>query len=145
MKKRWLSLALVLALVLSLCTSAFATGSDRASGSKLLLNGLENRRPETLASQLSTQYKPGDQVRAIVLMKSNPIADLSSFLQQSASAYEKLLAEHKAFMEKLQQLAIAFTVNFEYTDLLNGLSLTSSLQESTACRWSSPAPSARRK
>ena len=124
MKKRWLSLALVLALVLSLCTSAFAAGSDRASGSKLLLNGLENRRPETLASQLSTQYKPGDQVRAIVLMKSNPIADLSSFLQQSASAYEKLLAEHKAFMEKLQQLAIAFTVNFEYTDLLNGLSLT---------------------
>ncbi len=124
MKKRWLALVLTLALVLSLCTTAFAAGSNGAGNGRLLLSGLENRRTETISSQLNRQYQPGDQVRAIVLMKGNPLADLSSFLQQSASAYEKLVAEHKAFMEKLQQLAIAYTVNFEYTDLLNGMSLT---------------------
>lgn len=124
MKKRWLSLALVLALVLSLCTSVFAAGPVQADSGKRLLSALENRRTEALSSRLSGQYKPGDQVRAIVLTKSQPLAEKGSFFLQASSTYEKLLAEHKAVMEKLQQMAIAFTLNFEYTDLLNGMSLT---------------------
>ena len=64
-KNRWISLALVLALLISLCPNVFAAEPKRADIGERPTRSLS--APPVLSTRLAEQYKPGDQVRVIVL------------------------------------------------------------------------------
>ena len=120
---RWLSVLLVLVLLMSLCTSAFATDQQDADDGGRLLSGLQPAH-SVADNAANGQYKPGDQVRVIVLMNGQPTADNSGAMQSMFNTDAKLLREHSALKDRMDQKAIPYTVNFEYTALLNGMSLT---------------------
>ena len=121
---RWFSMVLALIMVFSLCTSAFAADPKQATEGKRLFSSLENPKADVLPSRLNGLYKPGDQVRAIVLTKSEPTAEYRESVQGLLDTAEKLMEEHAAVKARMEQLAIDFIVNFEYTALLNGMSVT---------------------
>ena len=120
-KTRWLSVVLVLAMVLSLCTGAFAADPKPADGAKRLLSSLQD---ESLQDRYAGQYQAGDQVRAIVLTKSQPTAENRGLIQRFINTDGKLMREHSAVKSKMEAQQIGFKVNFEYTALLNGMSVT---------------------
>ena len=120
--KRWLSLALALLLVFSLAPGVFAAAP--AQTGRLLPDGLQSARVHTLL-QRQDEQRPGDQVRAIVLTESEPTAARTPEAPRLASGSEAaLMAEHTAVKQRMEQQGIACTVNFEYTALLNGMSVT---------------------
>ena len=114
-KTRWLSVVLALVLVFSLGTSAFAADSANRQFSKL---------PVAKLAPASSLYQAGDQVRVVVLTESRPLAENHGVLQQLTNTEAKLLREHNAVKAKMEQKDVSFKVNFEYTDLLNGMSVT---------------------
>ncbi len=121
---RWFSMVLALIMVFSLCSSAFAVDPKQAAEGNRLFSSLENPKADALPYRLNGQYKPGDQVRAIVLTKSAPTAENRESVHGLLDAAEKLMEEHAAVKARMKQLAIDFIVNFEYTALLNGMSVT---------------------
>ena len=118
-KTRWLSVILALVLVFSLGTSAFAAAPAADSGSRQFSN-----LPGVKLAQADGQYQAGDQVRVVVLTESQPIAENHTLIQKLTNTQAKLLREHNAVKAKMEQKDVSFTVNFEYTDLLNGMSVT---------------------
>ncbi len=118
-KHRWLALALVLALMFSLCPSAIAADPGAADGGLL-----RSARAGAVQSRLDGQYRPGDQVRAIVLTQSLPTAENKTLIQRFLNTEAKLMREHGAVKQRMMQQKIDYTVNFEYTALLNGMSVT---------------------
>ena len=114
-KTRWLSVVLALVLVFSLGTSAFAADSANRQFSKL---------PVAKLAPSSSLYQAGDQVRVVVLTESRPLAENHGVLQQLTNTEAKLLREHNAVKTRMEQKGVSFKVNFEYTDLLNGMSVT---------------------
>ena len=124
-KTRWLSVVLALVLVFSLCASAFAVDEQASADSAgRLLDSLENPRSESLIERFSGMYKPGDQVRVVVLTESEPTAENSGLIQRIINTDGKLLREHASVMSKMERKQVGYTVNHEYTALLNGMSLT---------------------
>ena len=121
-KTRWLSVLLVLVLLFSLCASAFAADPQQEETGKRLRSDLGD--PAVTAQQPSAQYKAGDQVRVIVLTKSQPTAENGNFFQRVFNTDSKLMREHSAVKERMEKKDVAYQVNFEYTALLNGMSLT---------------------
>ena len=97
-KNTWLSLLLVLALLISLCPAVYGAASARHSGN--------------------------DPVRVIVLTQSQPTAENRTFVQRFLNTDARLLREHSAVRQRMTKQNIDYTVNFEYTALLNGMSLT---------------------
>ncbi len=118
-KTRWLSVILALVLVFSLGTSAFAAAPAADSGNRQFSN-----LPGVKLAQADGQYQAGDQVRVVVLTESQPIAENHTLIQKLTNTQAKLLREHNAVKAKMEQKDVSFTVNFEYTDLLNGMSVT---------------------
>ncbi len=123
-KTRVLSALLVLVLLFSLCASAFAADTKSDEGSKRVLSGIDNPRVQSLQELYKSQYKPGDQVRAIVLTKSQPTAENRGLIQRVINTDGKLMREHSAVKTKMEAQQIGYKVNFEYTALLNGMSVT---------------------
>ena len=97
-KNTWLSLLLVLALLISLCPAVYGAASARHSGN--------------------------DPVRVIVPTQSQPTAENRTFVQRFLNTDARLLREHSAVRQRMTKQNIDYTVNFEYTALLNGMSLT---------------------
>ncbi len=121
-KTRWLSVVLALVLVFSLCSSAFAAGPKAADGEKQPFSKLPNERELVLAR--NGQHQAGDQVRVIVLTESKPLAENHSMIEKLTNTEAKLLREHNAVKARMEKQNVAFEVNFEYTTVLNGLSVT---------------------
>ena len=122
--KRWLSVVLAVMMVLSLCTTAFAADTepnDNAGRLRSDLQSAEASAPKLVEGQ---QYQPGDQVRAIVLMESQPTAENKGLVHSFFNTDSKLMREHSAVKSTMDQKKIPYTVNFEYTALLNGMSVT---------------------
>ena len=121
-KNRWISLALVLALLISLCPNVFAAEPKRADIGERPTRSLS--APPVLSTRLAEQYKPGDQVRVIVLTQSQPTTETKTLVQRFLRTDSKLMQEHSAVKKRMSQERIGYKVNFEYTALLNGMSLT---------------------
>ena len=129
--KRWLSVMLVLVLVFSLCTSAFAADTEQepqpeptlADNGKLR-ESLPNTNAEVLPAWNDGEHQPGDQVRVVVLMNSAPTGEKQGLIQSQLSKERVLVEEHNGLKRRMEQKAVAYTVNFEYTALLNGMSVT---------------------
>ncbi len=123
-KTRWLSVLLVLVLVFSLCTSAFAADPEPTDSGAPLRSSLPYPRAAQLQLRQAQQYKAGDQVRVVILMESQPTADNRHQVQRQLNTDRKLMTEHVAALKMMDQQQIGYTVNYEYTALLNGMSLT---------------------
>lgn len=118
-KTRWLSVVLALVLVFSLGTSAFAAAPAEDSANRQFSN-----LPAAKLTQTSGAYQAGDQVRVVVLTESQPVAENHTLIQKLTNTQAKLLREHNAVKAQMEQKDVSFTVNFEYTELLNGMSVT---------------------
>ena len=127
-KTRWLSVVLALVLVFSLCTSAFAVdaadSAEPAEPGTRLRSDLPYPKAELLQTREDGQYKAGDQVRAIVLFDSQPTADNRNAIQRSINTPAKLILQHTKVKQMMVEKQMQFKVNFEYTALLNGMSIT---------------------
>ena len=121
-KNRWLSLLLVFALVLSLFPTAFAAEPEQAETGTRLFSSLPGAR--ALPSLQDGQHQPGDQVRVIVLTEGRPTAENKTLVQRFLRTDSRLMREHAAVRQRMAQERIGYKVNFEYTALLNGMSLT---------------------
>ena len=105
--KRWLSLALALILAFSLCTGAFAVESA-----------------EDPPENAPERHQPGDQVHAIIVMDGEPTAPRTPGAPLlTARSEASLLSEHTAVKQRMDKKSIAYTVDFEYTALLNGMAV----------------------
>ncbi len=128
-KNKWLSLALVLVLIFSLCTSAFAVETEQADSGERLLSSLRDPQEEPLQVRPTGENKAEAQVRAIVLTESRPTVENSGLIQRFLNSDSKLMREHSAVQKRMEQQGIGFKVNFEYTALLNGMSITVKLSD----------------
>ncbi len=112
-KNRWLALLLVFALVISLCPAALAAEPVR-----------HLKNTDALSSRMDGLFHPGDQVRVIVLTQSQPTLENKTLVQRFVNTDSRLMREHSAVRQTMAREKIDYTVNFEYTALLNGMSLT---------------------
>ena len=63
-------------------------------------------------------------MRAIVLTKSQPTAENRGLIQRFINTDGRLMREHSKVMSRMEEQQIGYKVNFEYTALLNGMSVT---------------------
>ena len=123
-KNKWLSLVLVLALVFSLCTTALAAAPEQAASDNPLPSRIEKPQTDLIKAKLADQHKPGDQVRVIILTKSRPTVENRGLISKFLNTDAKLMREHNEVKQQMERQEIGFKVNFEYTALLNGMSVT---------------------
>ena len=118
--KRILSVLLALVLVFSLGTAAFAAKSD-VSWDK---DDLPGHRTSSVNNVRVDRHQPGDQVRVIVLMKSQPLADNKNAVEKSLNTERKLKLEQAAVRAQMDKEGVPYELNFTYTTLANGMSIT---------------------
>lgn len=107
--RRAVSALLAVLLILSLPGTALAAPPD---------NGFGSRQNEE------------ETVRAIVIFEDAPASDAGVRGSAGAAARRaKLEREHTAFTKSLERRAIPFTLNYSYTALLNGVSVTVAYRE----------------
>ena len=122
-KTRWLSVVLALVLVFSLCTSAFATEKKTADNGNRLQDTLQTETP-AVDTRSDVRFHSGEQVRAVVLMEGQPTADNTTRLQRVIHTEQALMRQHETVKAAMAEKEIPYTVNFEYTALFNGMSVT---------------------
>lgn len=122
-KSRWLSVLLVVVLVFSLCSSAFAVSGEDTDTTERLYDNLEIPRTAAVQSHGGGKYQPGDQVRVVVLMDGQPTAEVQGSMKR-VSAEASLKVQHAKVQQSMASQQVGFKVNYEYTALFNGMSLT---------------------
>lgn len=125
------SLALLLALVMVLSCVAGVSAETRTAPPKAS-EQQEQQRQKDEADPITKQQIPAfaenEQVRAVVIMEGEPTATASSnvtlFSFRNAPTASELLAEHAELQQEMKSEGIDYVVNYEYTTLLNGMSIT---------------------
>ncbi len=138
MKRFQKPLALFLALVLALSCAlpAFAAEDGEATGN-VQVTRLDSAPEQarggsgtgTSRPQQSPAYGAHEKVRAIVIMEDAPTvayanAGISLFGLRGAPTESDLLASHEELRGEMSGQDIDYDLNFDYTTLLNGMSVT---------------------
>lgn len=138
MKRFQKPLALFLALVLALSCAlpAFAAEDGEAAGN-VQVTRLDSAPEQarggsgtgTSRPQQSPAYGAHEKVRAIVIMEDAPTvayanAGISLFGLRGAPTESDLLASHEELRGEMSGQGIDYDLNFDYTTLLNGMSVT---------------------
>lgn len=112
--KQGISVLLALVMVLSCLPGVSATEPNAPFGAQ----------PETelygLTPQAVQTYAQDDQVTAIVLLEGEPAAAAA----EPTRAASRLARQHNGLRTALRQNRVAYTEQFDYTTLLNGMAIT---------------------
>ncbi len=125
--RRFLSLLLALATLLSVSAGAFAA-EEKGLTNKAAISQIQEEKEELKGFQsksfreLNTNtYAPDQLVRAIVLLEGTPEAELGEAGSEKAAAQRvKLLNEHQTVRKAMA--GISYELKSEFTALLNGFS-----------------------
>lgn len=118
-------LAFVLVAAMLLTCVPFASAAEKARVSakqtKVDVSGIKKEPEAKFSKDALYQYDADEVVRAIVLLTGEAAADAGAV---SATREAKILKQHTSFKSALKNAGISYTVNFEYTTLLNGLAIS---------------------
>ncbi len=121
--KRFLSALLALLMLFSLGITAFAV-DETEEDIGMSPERLQGFQADDYVRRCTGDFDADEQVRAIVLLKSRPTSENKTFLQRAGNTEKKLLAEHTLVKQRMTQSDVNYQVNYEYTALLNGMSVT---------------------
>ncbi len=132
LRSRVLTLFLCLCMLLSVAPAAAATGDDGPAENSAQTSAEEKGfRSKQFLLGNKYQYADNEMVRAIVVLKSAPIADIvgvkpisgAAFRDETVSAYKAVLAEeHTEVRAVMEESKIDYDVVYEFDTLLNGFS-----------------------
>lgn len=134
MLKKTLAFLLVVVMVFSCVGTAAAADKKGVSSTKTSgvsvskaekPSELKGFKSETFQKQNTYQYADDEVVRAIVVMDGAATIDVADNGSTKAVANDaKLAKQHQGLKSAMNSAGIAYTVNFEYTTLLNGMSVS---------------------
>lgn len=126
--RKSLILLLIVALLLGTALPAFAVDSYAATDElvQAQADGEEKGFRSEAFRKLNTHaYAEDDEVRAIVLMSGKGTAFYdANAVSRALHPESKIVRQHQTLMTRMQKMDIAYTLNYEYTTLLNGIAVS---------------------
>lgn len=119
------SLAIVLAVVMALsCISVASAAGKTAVDSAKVPETPKGFKSATFKEQNTYQYADDEIVRAIVIMDGEASANVAeNGTTRAVSNTQKLAKQHQGLMQKMDSKKISYKLNYEYTELLNGIAV----------------------
>ena len=123
--KRFFAALLAVLMLFSLGITALAVDApEEEEDIGMSPERLQGYQPDEYVQRFDGAYDADEQVRAIVILKSLPTSENKTYVQRLVNNESKLMAEHALVKQQMTRSNVPYQVNFEYTALLNGMSVT---------------------